>query len=344
MRKREVKYDYLRAVAVFAIIAVHAVPAEVQNDRQWWFASAVLPVLLSFVGIYFMLSGMFLLEAGTEDIPAFYRNRIRNIVIPFVLYSVIYYGYDLYVSKSSLPWWEHIPRFLKQFLTGTIPLTDHMWFMYVIIALYLCTPFLARMLNAMSDRELKWLLAVMLTVQGLITYLTVFGIDMGGILQYMVFKGWLIYFVLGYSFRRLFVRSQFKWFALLGAAGFGITLLQKRFTPAFVPGIHDLALTMIAMAAAVFLFFEYYGNWKNRTLGKIASWLSRHSYSAYLIHYLVLRQLVMGLIEKTNIRHFYIQKTVSITLLTAVISFAIAFVLDGTVIRWLQRGLDRKRG
>lgn len=343
VRKREIKYDYLRAAAIFAIIAVHSIPAEVLNERQWWFAAAVIPVLLSFVGIYFMLSGMFLLASGTEDIPGFYRNRVRNIVIPFAIYSVIYYGYNIYRSKSSLQWWEHVPHFLQQFLNGTIPLADHMWFMYVIIALYICTPFLARMMKALSDRELKWFVVVMVVIQGLITYLTAFYIDLGKSLEYMVFKGWLIYFVLGYALKRLCRREQFKWFALLGAAGFCVTLIQKRFTPNFTPGIHDLAWTMIAMTAAIFLFFEYYGDWKNKTLGRIASWLSRHSYSAYLIHYLILDQFVVGFIGKTAIRHFYIPKTVSIAVITAVLSFAAAFVLDGTIIKWTQRLMEGKR-
>ena len=55
MKEREIKYDFLRAVAVLAIIMVHAIPAVSVNDKQWWFAAVMQPLLRSFVGIYFMI-------------------------------------------------------------------------------------------------------------------------------------------------------------------------------------------------------------------------------------------------------------------------------------------------
>ena len=61
-KARDPRYDCLRAVSVMAIIMVHAMPVETVSARQWWFNSIMTPFLLSFVGIYFMLSGMFLLE------------------------------------------------------------------------------------------------------------------------------------------------------------------------------------------------------------------------------------------------------------------------------------------
>ncbi len=142
LTKREVKYDYLRTLAVFAIIMVHAVPAETLNFKQWLFSAALSPVLLAFVGIYFMLSGLFLLKSGTEDIPGFYWSRFQTIVLPFVCYSGIYYWYfDIYLGVEPLRWQEHLAAFGKGLFTGTIPMTPHLWFMYVIMALYLCAPF-----------------------------------------------------------------------------------------------------------------------------------------------------------------------------------------------------------
>ena len=339
MKKREIKYDYLRAIAVLAIMMVHAIPSEAANGKQWWFAAAVIPVLLSFVGIYFMLSGLFLLESGNGSISEFYRKRFRNIGIPFLFFSLVYYSYDSYISNSGLAWWGHIGEFLKDFLNGTVPLADHMWFMYVIIALYICTPFLARLMKSLSDRELKYFLILMFSIQALMIYLTAFGIELGGILQYMVFKGWLLYFVLGYALRRLGSRKAYPWFVLAGVSGFVITLLQKGLTPWFTPGIHDLAPTMFAMAAAIFLFFEYYGDWNGRVMKEAACWLSRHSYSAYLIHYLVLKKFAVDFVGKTNVRHFYIPTIACVTLLTAVLSFGIAFVLDETILKWIQNAI-----
>ncbi|CUX30489.1 Acyltransferase family protein [Clostridium sp. C105KSO15] len=340
LKKREVKYDYLRTLAVFAIIMVHAVPGETLNYKQWLFSAALSPVLLSFVGIYFMLSGLFLLKFGTEDIPGFYWSRLQTIVLPFVCYSGIYYWYyAIYLGVVPLRWQEHLAVFGKGLLTGTIPMTPHMWFMYVIMALYLCAPFLARMMKAMSERELKLFLALMVIVQGICTYLPALGLDIGEGVQYMLFKGWFIYFVLGYALKRLYVSSSYLPFAVLGIAGFGITMVQKCVTPSFTPGIHDLAPTMMAMAAAIFMFFEHFGDIKAPVLAKVVSFISRYSYSIYLIHYLVLGQAARGLVEKTFLRHYYVPKIFCETILTFLISLAAAWIIDGTIGRLLKKAV-----
>lgn len=336
-KKREIQYDYLRTIAVFAIIMVHAVPSEAVNSRQWLFSAALMPVLLAFVGIYFMLSGLFLLKSGTEDILAFYWNRFRAVFIPFACYSGIYYWYyKIYLGEDRLRWQDHLADFLKELFTGTIPMAPHMWFMYVIMALYLCAPFLARMLKTLSDKELKIFLVLMLIVQGALTYLPALGLAVGESLQYMVFKGWLIYFVLGYACKRLFHHSRYLPFAVLGIVGFCITMFQKCFTPSFTPGIHDLAPTMTAMAAAIFLFFEIFGNVRIPVLAKAAGFISRYSYSIYLIHYLILGQAVRGLVETTFIRHYYVPRILCETALTFLFSLAVSWILDETIIRLLK--------
>lgn len=341
MNKREIKYDYLRTLAVFAIIMVHAIPAETLNYKQWLFAAALQPVLLVFVGIYFMLSGLFLLETGTEDIVKFYKNRFTAIFMPFVLYSSIYYWYyEVYLSPEKKSWYRHLRAFLERLVEGTIPNASHMWFMYVILSLYLCAPFLARLLKALTDKDLKIFLIVMLTVQGFITYGPAFGLFPEAGLQYMVFKGWLIYFVLGYILKRLYRNSRYVLFAVLGTAGFFITMAQKLVMPAFLPDIHDLALTMIAMAAAIFMFFEKFGHRFPVMLENTAFFISKHSYSLYLIHYLILGQFAEQAVGRSEIRHYYVPKVISVTLLTFLLSLVFAWIMDETVIKLLKNKMS----
>ena len=118
MKEREIKYDFLRAVAVLAIIMVHAIPAVSVNDKQWWFAAVMQPLLLSFVGIYFMLSGLFLLDSATGDITQFYKKRVKVIVIPFFFFSVLYYLFYVSRSQEVLSWWEYPVEFLRDFFSG----------------------------------------------------------------------------------------------------------------------------------------------------------------------------------------------------------------------------------
>ena len=339
LKEREVKYDYLRVFAVLAIIMVHAIPTEAANWKQWLFSAALQPVLLSFVGIYFMLSGLFLLRSGTENILEFYWKRFETIVIPFVFYCGIYYWYyKIYLGKEEMGPGEHLLAFAKGLLEGTVPMASHIWFMYVIMGLYLCTPFLARMVNAMKDAELRLFFIIMLSAQAAVTYLPALGLQVGEALQYVIFKGWLIYFILGYALKRLYGRKNAKGFKLLGLAGFGITMLQKCFVPSFQPGIHDMALPMFAMSAGIFMSFESLRRAGERgRINRAAGFISRHSYSVYLIHYLVLGQAAQKLVEQTQLRHYYVPKIISVTGLTFLLSLTGAWLLDETAVRLLKK-------
>ena len=146
-KARDPRYDCLRTVSVMAIIMVHAMPVETVSARQWWFNSIMTPFLLSFVGIYFMLSGMFLLEHGTERIGEFYRKRFITVGIPFLVYGLIYYCYNVHADGVVLPVWKHAGRYLAQVLTAGLPRAGHMWFMYAIVSFYICAPFLSRMVR-----------------------------------------------------------------------------------------------------------------------------------------------------------------------------------------------------
>lgn len=337
-KSRKIQYDYLRVIAVIAIIMVHSIPADTVNNRQWLFSAAVLPVLLSFVGIYFMLSGLFLLDHGTENILAFYKNRFCTIVIPFGFYTGVYYFYyKVYLGQDKLSVLAHVRAWFLGWLKGSTPMAPHLWFMYVILAFYLCAPFLARMLRAMNDHELKIFLVMVLVVQSILVYLPPLGLLAEGAFQYMIFKGWLIYFVLGYSLKRLFHNSRYLLFAAAGLAGFALTMFQKCFTPSFTPGIHDMAPAMIAMAACIFMFFEQYADVSFPGITNAFSLVSRHSYSLYLIHYLVLGQLSTAVVERTWIRNYYIPKILCLTALTFFISLAVSWLFDETILKLLKR-------
>ncbi|MDW2796602.1 acyltransferase [Clostridium boliviensis] len=337
-KSRKIQYDYLRVIAVIAIIMVHSIPAETANNRQWLFLAAILPVLLSFVGIYFMLSGLFLLDHGTENILAFYKNRLCTIVIPFGFYTGVYYiYYKVYLGEDKLSVFTHVKNWFLDWLTGSVPMAPHLWFMYVILAFYLCAPFLARMLRCMNDHELKIFLVMIFMIQSIQVYLPPLHLLTEEAFQYMIFKGWLIYFVLGYSLKRLFHNSRYLPFAAVGLAGFAVTMFQKCFTPLFTPGIHDMAPTMIGMAACIFMFFEQYADVSIPGITNAFGLVSRHSYSVYLIHYLVLGQLSTAIVEKTWIRHFYIPKILCLTALTFLISLAVSWLFDETILKLLKR-------
>lgn len=344
-RIRDPKYDCLRLISVLSILMVHSMPVETADRTQWWFNCVMTPVLLAFVGIYFMTSGMFLLERGTEDIGRFYKKRAVQIGVPFLIYDLIYYCYNVRADQVSISLPAHGAEFLRQAATAQVPRAGHLWFMYAMAAFYLCAPFLARMVKAMTDQELKVFLLLMLGLHGLDVAGEILGMSFGPWMQYVLYTGWVYYFVLGYGLRRLGKKRHVPVALVLAAAGLVWDVAAKLLLPWWTPANPHKSPAMACICAAVFLTVEFYGDRIPGWFGRIAGWISRYSYSVYLIHFLVIRFYVAPAMDGLLKAH-YILGTLAVTAVGFAVSLAVSMAVDtvitGPVLRLLA--FNRKMG
>ena len=337
-QSREIKYDFLRAIGACAIIFVHSIPPQTNTHFQWWFHSITTPVLLSFVGLYFMLSGMFLLQSKIDGLLSYYKKRFISIVIPFFLYSCLYSCYDLVKNPQNSSMIHTLFSIITNFLNGTIPYGSHFWFMYTLVALYIFAPYLSKMVQNLSDRELMWLTWSIIVLQGLLTYGSMFGIY----LPTPLFTGWTMYFMLGYALKRLYHFKYYFRFLTLGLLSLFITVVQKRLLPDFSTNIHDLAPTMVLIATCIFLTFEFYGDIHWKPLRKMINIAGRYSFSIYMIHFLILENLSKPLVVSTRLSQMYLPAIVSTFVITYLLSFLVAIIFDHTVVRFFLRPLQTR--
>ena len=342
-KARDPRYDCLRAVSVMAIIMVHAMPVETVSARQWWFNSIMTPFLLSFVGIYFMLSGMFLLEHGTERIGEFYRKRFITVGIPFLVYGFIYYCYNVHADGVVLPVWKHAGRYLAQVLTAGLPRAGHMWFMYAIVSFYICAPFLSRMVKNMTDREMKVFLLLMLGIHVVEVAGEILGLDVKPWAQFVLYTGWVYYFLLGYGLKRLCRKEQFPIFAVLAVFGLAMDVAADIGLSWWVPQNPHKSPAMVFICAGVFLLFEYYGGKVPVWAGKLGIFVSRYSFSIYLIHFLILSYYVNPVLLKDMAARHYILGTMVSTIVTFCLSLACSMVTDYLAVRPIERLAERIR-
>lgn len=343
-KARALKYDCLRAVASAAIIMVHAMPIETYSSRQWWFNHTMTPLLLAFVGIYFMLSGMFILERGTEDIGMFYRKRLISVGVPFLVYGLIYYCYNVYADgvRCSVP--VHILRYLGQLLTAGIPRAGHLWFMYTITAFYICAPFLARMVKHMTDGELKWMLFLMLGIHTLEIAGEITGLDVKPWTQVTLYTGWVYYFLLGYGLKRLCKKRQFPVFAALAFLGLGFELMADKFLVGWVPQSPHKSPSTVLICSAIFLLFHFYGEMLPKWAKDLCAVVSRYSFSIFLIHFLILSYYVQPVLLKDLLARRYILGTITATAVTFLLSLICSIVIDLLAVSPLQRLVGKISG
>ena len=143
METRESRYDLIRSVAIILIVCIHSTGLLIGAAPAGWsplrveyalFRSIISPG----VSLFILLSGALLL-GKEEPVWVFYKKRLRRILIPFLLWSVVVYILTG-LTTEGFPW--GIGDFFRKLATNGIHGTY--WFIYMILCLYLITPLLRR--------------------------------------------------------------------------------------------------------------------------------------------------------------------------------------------------------
>lgn len=329
---RKYHYDYIRALAMICIIAIHStdlllLDAKTYNT-QWWFGTLIQLVVRIGLPIFFMISGALILNSNNDNIIEFYKKRFFKIVIPLIVYSFIYlfvfkYRFDIFNFRNFLD-------SIKLILSNNV--CYHLWFVYTILGIYICTPFIKVMINNLKDKQLFILIVILMTFRFVYTYLPPFGINIG--INSIVFDGWVFYFILGHFITRDSTQKYFKIIIGLGIISFIVSIFILRFFQNLNLNIFDFAPTMLFITSSIFILFE-----KNKTkinekryFYSTISFISKYSYSIYLIHALVLSKIVNEKLGINALTYNFILGSILTIVLTFLISAILAFIIDNIVI------------
>ncbi|MBI5444945.1 MAG: acyltransferase family protein [Deltaproteobacteria bacterium] len=256
--------DVLKIVSIYAVILIHsAAPFLVRRAElgpgAWWAGNLYDSASRWCIPLFFMLSGTFLLEkAGTMPLSAFLRGRVRRVLVPFVVWSLVYFLWRIRIQGEELP----LASFPLLLFTG--PLYYHLWYLYVLIGLYLFAPALGAWLKGASGPQAGYFVGLWF----LFACLLPLGESWWGFEGYLstgtapsLFK-YAGFFVLGHLLRRTVLRptgmAQFAGLFLLALAAtawctwYGTVVrnggdLEELFFEYFSPNV-------VAMALSVYLF------------------------------------------------------------------------------------------
>lgn len=281
-RQRLANYDLVKVTAIFMVVAVHMLnvvqlvqPGDLQAFR---IHEVVRTFLLTSNGLFFMVSGRFLLEHYEGNIGRFYWKRIVKIGIPVLCASLFYFVYVYGRNGMGMDFWK---RFLKDFLQSHIQ--GYFWFVYALAGFYLAVPFLAPMFKALNVREKQVLLGVTLVYFLVQNLYQIFGLEM--VFTSYPFYSWIFYCVLGYLLDTIGLTRRQRWM-LMGAGGiaFLVSAWEVCFWERENPAIHNYSVTMILITAAVYLALTEWGKKMPRSIGGGISILSGASFYLYLMH------------------------------------------------------------
>jgi len=116
------------------------------------------------VPLFVMISGYFLLSSSkNESCGYFYPKRLKRIGIPLLFWSFFYILVDFALTiwkggEIKLLEWKSWYIWL---CSGTPGGAYHLWYLYMILGLYACTPFLVTLYNRYSSKVILSLICVL---------------------------------------------------------------------------------------------------------------------------------------------------------------------------------------
>ncbi len=324
--ERNVSYDILRIIMCIFVIAIHTQPVEYLENHKFISAS-ILPVLYLCNPLFFMISGKFNLSKSFEtanDILKFYKNKLIRIVIPWMVYSALYYTWNIIEQHSYIEIEVFVKDFVKNMLSNNV--SFHFWFMYALFGMLISTPFLAILLNNMTILQQKLLFYIATIWMICSSGLPSLKIDFG--MNNFFLNGWLYFYYAGWYLTKEDNIKKNQWLYLAGAVGYFITIVATLWYPDYAYG-RDWAISYIVFTFAVYVFAIMHFNVPIIWLRQIVCCLSKRTFSVYMFHTIVIIYIsCLNIVKIPNKLVNYLVTMITIFFVSAFVSYFIDALIN----------------
>lgn len=324
-------FDVLRVLATFAVIVLHLSAqhwADTDVHTMAWQAFNLYDSSVRWaVPVFLMISGALFLS-GSQSIGHILKKNALRIVTAFLFWSALYAVFMVN--------FEDCPKELEmqQFLNGHY----HMWFLFVIVALYLLVPLLRAVVR--DEKLLRYSLLLTLIFCFLLPQLTaLLSLSVGEYLVNLKVTAGkacypLAYFLLGYSLsRKGFSLTAKRVIYALGALCFVLTFVLTSLVSRAEGKAMELfysydSLNVLLVCVALFVFAGEHLNFPSlseKGHERIRA-LSRWSFGAYLVHPLFIESFDIFLHFNTLSLNVFLSVPL-LTLIIGALSFLVSALL-----------------
>lgn len=287
--------DLLRMIAIYLVILLHCMApycadARFYGTHSWWCFLILNGFCRASVPLFLMISGFLTLNGPPIiSIREFYRKKIRRLLVPFLFWDVVYFFLACY-NESVTP---TVSVFLRELVNRGSEY--HLWFVYELTALYLLAPFLKKLTEHCSDKELWGLLLLVLTPTAILPLInTIFSVYIAPLP--VLFEGYVGYFLFGYLLQRTTLTRKQRCLVYLGAlVGLLINIIGNNYFSS-EEGVafkfnSGYLLNRYLVAAGLFVLMRQLTTAPGAFLQKLCGLgrrLSKISYGIYLVHVMIL--------------------------------------------------------
>lgn len=307
-KQRVLYFDLLNIIATIAVVYLHCNGmVHTYSEGKSWAASLVIGVVFYWaVPIFFMLTGAKTLNYRKKrETATFLKGRMLRIFLPFLAWSVILFVIRFsglfYPQNPSVPF--TLGGFADALMTNTIEPTY--WFFFAMFGVTLSVPVLS--LLAEQKKILWYMVGCVFVFASVAPYVFNFiSVPWNSGIEISVASGYVMYVVLGWLLADKDFKLSSGQLKLLYVAGVACLLIRYGYTYVSSSSLGQvdrlffdyMAFTAVIPSAALFMWFKnnephFAGLAKYQ---KLIVTVSGASFGVYLIHKLVLDNIVCGVI------------------------------------------------
>jgi surface polysaccharide O-acyltransferase-like enzyme len=200
-----------------------------------------------------MLTGALLLQPSkTESVGTFLKKRWARIGLPLIFWGALYFVWTYFADNKTVT----INTIIQGYLT--MPYLQF-WYLYMLIGLYLITPFLRILLAHADDKILKYLFILWIFGASIIPTISFFtGFNLSS--NVLLVTGWVGYYVLGIYLLKVKIRRSYL--VLCIALGIALAAIGTYFMSSIYGGPNSyyfqeyLSPTMILASVTAYLLLN----------------------------------------------------------------------------------------
>ncbi|MDY5912288.1 MAG: acyltransferase [Inconstantimicrobium porci] len=317
MEKSKVQNQNINYISLASLISAIAVVFLHSNGVFWnfnatagyWKSANIIESVFYFaVPVFFMISGVTLLDFNKRyNLKVYFSKRIHKTVIPYVFWSFIGLAFQIIYLKNIKITEVSVAYLANGLLSGK--LVDIYWFFIPLFCLYLSIPLFAAVPKEKRKGIFTYLTAGTFILNCFIPFLlNLFKIHINYSLSIGVGSGYLIYIMLGYLLSKYDISKSVRYLlyllAVLGlvmhmAGTYILSVNSGKIIDTFKGYVN---VPCVLYSVGIFVLFRYSGEkiMKINIVGKVVNFLSKYTFSMYLIHWYILQIMIKELAINTK--------------------------------------------
>lgn len=299
MKKERKNYiTLLSVISAIAVVCLHTNGCfwSFSKERYWFTANIIECVFFFAVPIFFMITGVTLIDYQEKySTKEYFKKRINKTFIPFIIWSLFGLLFGIFAEKSI----SINDIDIKYIFNGifSTSFTVIYWFFTSLFIIYLCIPLFSSVEKAKKKSTFLYLVIVGIIFNSLLPFINnVFNLGLYLPITVLVASGYLIYPLLGYLLDRIELTKKQKIIIyIVGIIGLLMHIIGTYKLSMDAGKIIDTYkgytnIPCIMYSVAIFVLLKDIGN--RITNYKIINVIGKYTFPIYLMHWYVLRIFV----------------------------------------------------